>query len=327
MIYWVMALKRSISETNAVTTVSRKPFPPWLRRTWPRPDAVDRVRDVLADLSLNTVCRSAQCPNQGECWSRGTATFMILGKVCSRNCAFCGVDTGIPSPPDPEEPIRIAEAVRQLGLRHSVITSVTRDDLPDGGAACFAGVIRAVRDICPTVSIEVLTPDFGGDKSAVETVAAAMPDVFGHNVETVSRLHHRLRDPRASYARSLAVLRLARALLPEKGFLKSGLMVGCGETEAEVLSTLADLRAVGCDAVTIGQYLKPRGGRAEIQEFIPPEQFARYENKARDMGFSFAMAGPLVRSSYQADTLIHGGASCRRIRTEDNISMRHGNLA
>lgn len=327
MLYWVMALKPPTSETNPEKTAHQNPFPPWLRLSWPQPGAVDRVRDVLASLSLNTVCRSAQCPNQGECWSRGTATFMILGNVCSRNCAFCGVGTGTPEPLEADEPNRIAEAVRLLGLRHAVITSVTRDDLPDGGAAHFAAVIRALRARCPQVSIEVLTPDFNGERDAVAVVTAALPDVFAHNVETVPRLHRLLRDPRASYTRSLEVLRTARAQLPGTVHVKSGFMVGCGETEAEVVSTLSDLHAAGCDAVTIGQYLKPRGGRAEVAAYVTPEQFARYEKIARELGFSFVMAGPLVRSSYHADALIHVEGACGDTSGDGNISMPPANLA
>lgn len=318
-----MPADNSIIRNNDAKQPRRPKFPPWIRVAWPQHGAVDEVRDVLESLSLNTVCRGAQCPNQGECWSRGTATFMILGDVCSRNCAFCGVTPGQPAPTDTEEPGRVAEAIRRLGIRHAVITSVTRDDLPDGGAAHFAAVIRSVRDACPRVSVEVLTPDFGGDTDAIRTVADAAPDVFGHNVETVPRLHGLLRDPRASYTRSLDVLRLARALLPGNCYVKSGLMAGCGETEAEVLQVLADLHAAGCDAVTIGQYLKPRGGRAEIAEFIPPEQFARYEERAYEMGFRFAMAGPLVRSSYHAEALLNDTAA----RDGGNVSMPPSNLA
>lgn len=318
-----MPSENSIPLNNDEKRPRNTKFPPWIRAAWPQSGAVDGVRDVLDALSLNTVCRGAQCPNQGECWSRGTATFMVLGNVCSRNCAFCGVTPGRPAPPDEGEPGRIAEAIRRLGIRHAVITSVTRDDLPDGGGAHFAAVIRAVRDTCPGTSIEVLTSDFGGNAGAVRTVTDAAPDVFGHNVETVPRLHRQLRDPQASYTRSLDVLRLARAHLPKRCFVKSGLMAGCGETEDEVIAVLADLRDAGCDAVTIGQYLKPRGGRAEIAEFVSPEQFAHYEERAYEMGFRFAMAGPLVRSSYHAEALVNDTAA----RDGDNVSMPPSNLA
>lgn len=295
------------AETDMTTNRTNPPkFPPWIRQSWPQSGAVDEVRDLLRELGLNTVCRSAQCPNQGECWSHRTATFMILGEVCSRNCAFCGVGTGPPAAPDEGEPARIAEAIARLGLRHSVITSVTRDDLPDGGAAQFAAVIQAIRGRCPGVTIEVLTPDFGGNVDTIRLVTEAKPEVFAHNVETVPRLHRLLRDARASYERSLGVLKIAREVLPESCYVKSGLMVGCGEGEDEVWATLEDLHRVGCDAVTIGQYLKPRGGRAEVAAFITPEQFARYEKKALETGFVFAMAGPFVRSSYHADELLTG---------------------
>ncbi len=322
-----MTLKPPTPQTNVNKSGPQNPFPPWLRLAWPQPGAVDRVRDILNDLSLNTVCSSARCPNQGECWSRGTATFMILGNVCSRNCAFCGVDAGCPAPPEADEPFRIAEAAQRLELRHAVITSVTRDDLPDGGAAQFAAVIHTIRAHCPKISIEVLTPDFGGDHTAIAKVTGACPDVFGHNVETVPRLHRLLRDPRASYTRSLGVLRTAREQIRERGHIKSGLMAGCGETETEIFETLADLRAAGCSAVTIGQYLKPHNGRAEVVEYLAPEQFARYEDKAREMGFSFVLAGPLVRSSYHAEALLRPGDKQGAASAEGNISMSSANLA
>ena len=283
------------------------PLPPWLRRAWPAATETAPVREVLADLSLHTVCRSAQCPNQGECWRRGTATFMVLGDICTRDCAFCGVASGMPRPPDPEEPGRIAEAAFRLGLRHVVVTTVTRDDVPDGGAGHFIATLEALRARCPDATVELLTSDFDGNLGEVARVAAAGPDVFGHNIETVARLHGVLRDPRASYERSLAVLRCARDALCDDYHLKSGLMVGCGEKEDEVVAALRDLRDAGCDAVTIGQYLKPAGNRAAVREFVAPEQFARYEQIAYSLGFAFAMAGPFVRSSYHADTLTNRG--------------------
>ncbi len=283
--------------------VEAKRFPPWIRRPWPHDSDTKQVRETLAALSLNTVCVSARCPNQGECWRRGTATFMALGANCTRNCAFCGVTSGVPSPPDPSEPDHIAAAVDALALRHAVVTSVTRDDLPDGGARHFADIIRAIRRRCPQTAVEVLTPDFQGDIEALRVVVEAAPEVFAHNIETVSRLHKRLRDPRASYERSLHVLRRARETLPVECFVKSGLMVGCGETEAEVAVALADLRAAGCDAVVIGQYLKPGPGHVEVAAFIPPEQFDEHRRQALSLGFRFVMAGPFVRSSYRAETL------------------------
>lgn len=229
---------------------------------------------------------------------------MILGTVCSRNCAFCGVASGAPVPPDPEEPAHIAEAVKRLRLHHVVVTMVTRDDLPDGGAAHCIAVINAIRENCPKVTVEMLTSDFGGNMEAITQVARTAPEVFGHNIETVARLHSTLRDPRASYQRSLHVLRVVRKTLPAACHVKSGLMVGCGETEAEVIEALRDLHDAGCDAVTLGQYLKPSGGCFDVQQFITPEQFARYEQIAYDLGFVFAMSGPFVRSSYHADDLL-----------------------
>ena len=290
-----------MSNTRSKT---RQTFPPWLRRSLPATGDAAQVRAALCDLSLHTVCQSAECPNQGECWQRGTATFMILGNICSRNCAFCGVSSGMPMPPDLEEPTHIAEAVQRLRLHHVVVTMVTRDDLPDGGAAHCVAVITAIRSQCPGVTVEILTSDFGGNVESLQQVAQAAPDVFGHNIETVARLHSILRDPHASYERSLQVLRFVRGTLPAPCHVKSGLMVGCGETEAEVVDALRDLHEAGCDAVTLGQYLKPSGGRFDVQEFISPEQFARYEKIAYDLGFAFAMSGPFVRSSYHADDLV-----------------------
>lgn len=282
----------------------KMPFPPWLRLHWPKPGETDTVRNILSELSLHTVCVGAQCPNQGECWSRGTATFMILGNHCTRNCPFCGVLSGVPSPVDPEEPSRIAEAVRRLQLRYCVITSVTRDDLPDGGAAHFVTTVRAIRATSPTTAIEVLTPDFGGNSEAIGYVAAEAPDVFGHNIETVERLHPVLRDLRASYEKSMTVLRTVRQMLSAACWVKSGFMVGCGETQKEVFETLDDLRRAGCDAVTIGQYLKPRTGQVPVVTYVPLEQFKQYEGYARNLGFRFVAAGPRVRSSYRAELLL-----------------------
>ncbi len=295
---YVIAMSPSVSRQH-------RSLPPWLRRAWPASGEMASVREVLSELSLHTVCRSAQCPNQGECWQRGTATFMVLGDVCTRDCPFCGVSSGMPLPPDPKEPANIAEAVRRLELRHVVVTTVTRDDLPDGGAEYFVAVVAALRAQCPGVTVELLTSDFGGNMDAVAQVAGSGPEVFAHNIETVARLHKTLRDPRTSYARSLAVLRCARDTLDDAKHVKSGLMVGCGEREAEVEAALRDLLAAGCDAVTIGQYLKPAGNRFEVHEFITPEQFDRYRQLAHDLGFAFAMAGPFVRSSYQAEALLN----------------------
>ena len=276
-------------------------LPPWIRQPLKTDQHYGSVQQVLAELSLHTVCRSAHCPNQQECWNRGTATFMILGNTCTRACQFCNVATGQPTVPDTDEPQRVATAAGRMKLRHVVITSVTRDDLPDGGAAHFAATIAVVRSALPTALIEVLTPDFGGAISALDVVLAARPDVFNHNLETVQRLQSEVR-PQADYKRSLDVLRHAAAFQP-KPAVKSGLMVGLGETDAELLAALRDLRAAGCELLTIGQYLHPRNGKRAVARFVAPADFARLEQAARALGFRAVAAGPLVRSSYRAEEL------------------------
>lgn len=278
-------------------------FPEWIRRAWPSGTALQEVKGLLDGLHLHTVCQSAHCPNQAECWERRTATLMILGNCCTRHCGFCAVNCGCPEPPDPEEPAQAAEAVARLGLRHAVITSVTRDDLPDGGADHFARVIEAIKERAPGATIEVLTPDFGGQAEAVKRVVDAAPEVFAHNLETVRRLHPVLRDRRSSYDTSLQVLRSAASLAPER-FVKSGLMVGCGETADEVRAALEDLRGAGCSVVSIGQYLQPSAKHHPVAEYVRPEQFASYEALAYELGFAFAVAGPFVRSSYRSEDLM-----------------------
>ncbi len=253
---------------------------------------------MLASLELRTVCQAADCPNRWECFANHTATFLILGDVCTRNCRFCKIASGAPLPVDPAEPEKVADAAKKLGLEYVVITSVTRDDLADGGAGQFVATIRAVRDRVPGAGIEVLTPDFGGDVPALESVLAESPSVFNHNVETIERLTPALRSM-ASYLRSLAVLEYAGRLAPEVP-TKSGLMVGVGEKPDEVRKTLADLREVGCRIVTIGQYLAPSKDHYPVQEHVSGETFARYRAWAEELGFAAVAAGPLVRSSYQA---------------------------
>ena len=277
-------------------------LPPWIRIRIPADGQYDVVHRALESGGLNTVCRSAHCPNEHECFNRGTATFMILGRVCTRNCSFCAVETGRPGAPDPGEPGRLAAAARSLGLTHVVVTSVTRDDLPDGGAAHFARTIESLRREVPLASVEVLTPDFRGDRCCVETVLAAGPDVFNHNVETVRRLQKRIR-PSADYDRSLAVLAMAAAWRPAVR-VKSGLMVGLGETDAEIDETMADLRAAGCGLLTIGQYLAPSSGHAPVARFVDPERFAHFGRRALELGFSAVASAPLVRSSYRAERMV-----------------------
>ncbi len=276
-------------------------FPPWLKTRLPAPEQTEGVRRLLAELNLNTVCREAHCPNRGECFRHGTATFMILGRVCTRNCRFCAVEGGSPAAPDPREPRRVAEAARRLELRHVVVTSVTRDDLPDGGSEQFARTIRAVHE-ATSATVEVLTPDFRGVAADLGCVLDAGPDVFNHNVETVPRLYEAVR-PEADYGRSLDVLTRA-ATHPGMPVVKSGLMLGLGETEEEVLGTLHDLLEAGCRAVTLGQYLAPSAAHHPVVEFVPPETFERLGVVALEMGFRAAVSGPFVRSSYHAAELV-----------------------
>jgi len=257
------------------------------------------LRRVLRELNLQTVCESARCPNIGECFARPTATFMIAGTRCTRRCGFCAVDTARPAPLDHDEPARIAEAARRMGLRHVVVTAVARDDLDDGGAGHFAATITAIRAEMPSARIEVLTPDFKGEESPLRTVLAARPDVFNHNLETVPRLSRAVR-PQASYQRSLDVLARAKAFAPAT-VTKSGLMVGLGETPDEVAGVMADLRAAACDLLTIGQYLQPTRGHLPVIEYVAPQIFADYAKVGRELGFRHVAAGPFVRSSYHAD--------------------------
>ncbi|WP_338825777.1 Lipoyl synthase 2 [Moorella thermoacetica] len=273
-------------------------MPPWLHKRLPASGDIEATRRLLADLHLNTVCQSARCPNQGECFASRTATFMILGNTCTRNCRFCAVEYGQPEAIDEDEPRRVAEAARRLGLKHIVVTSVTRDDLPDGGAGHFAATITALRQALPGAYIEVLTPDFRGSRAALAAVARARPDIFNHNVETVPRFYPDVR-PQADYRRSLDVLKQMKEL-DATIYTKSGLMVGVGESREEVLAVMADLRAVNCDILTIGQYLRPSPRHLEIKEYVPPETFTWYAQKGREMGFLYVAAGPYVRSSYHA---------------------------
>jgi lipoic acid synthetase len=273
--------------------------PEWLRVRMVETPGFVETRRLVREQRLNTVCEEAACPNRGECWARRHATVMILGDVCTRACAFCNVRTGTPRAVDRDEPERLAEAVAKLGLRHVVITSVDRDDLADGGAAHFVACIEAIRRRSPTATIEVLTPDFRRKPGAVEAVAGARPDVYNHNLETVPRLYRTVR-PGASYAESLALLARVKQIAPA-AFTKSGLMVGLGETEDEVLAVLDDLRAADVDFVTIGQYLQPTLRHAAVERWAPPAEFVRYAAAAREKGFLLAAASPLTRSSHHAD--------------------------
>ena len=257
------------------------------------------LRDLLRGNGLHTVCEEARCPNIGECWERGTATFMVLGDICTRACAYCAVTTGVPTGLDLQEPARLAETVVRMGLKYVVITSVNRDDLPDGGAFIFAQCIRQIRKRLPACKVEVLIPDFCGDWDALAAVMAAVPDTLNHNIETVRRVFHRVR-PRGDYDQSLELLSRARGLDPT-AVTKSGMMVGLGETWDEIIQTMRDLRAVDCDLLTIGQYLRPSQKHIALAKWYTPQEFEELAGEARSLGFRHVASGPLVRSSYHAD--------------------------
>lgn len=282
-------------------------LPDWLRVKAPKRPRLGVTKGVLERHRVHTVCEGARCPNIGDCFGARTATFMILGGVCTRDCGFCAVTEGPPTPPDPTEPDRVARAARDLDLSHVVVTSVTRDDLPDFGAGHFARTIAAIRRHLPDATIEVLTPDFRGSQDCIRTVCAARPDVYNHNVETVPRLYPAVR-PQADYRRSLELLATVRRLTPEVT-TKSGLMVGLGETESEVLDVFGDLRQVHCDMLTVGQYLRPSPAHLPIADYVTPEQFDRYACIARDMGFRYVASAPFVRSSF------HAGVGFREVST------------
>ncbi|MDD3313359.1 lipoyl synthase [Pseudodesulfovibrio sp.] len=273
-------------------------IPPWLRIKLPQGENFSSTAGLVADLNLNTVCQSAKCPNKWECFSRNVATFLIMGAVCTRNCAYCNITPGRPAPLEPDEPDRVAEAAARLELRHVVVTSVTRDDLPDGGAAHFAATIRAVRARMPRCTVEVLIPDFQGDEAALATVLAAGPDVLNHNLETVPDLYPAIR-PKANYRQSLELLERSKRLRPETP-VKSGIMVGLGEHDEQVLAVLDDLAAMGCDIVTIGQYMRPSREHPPVRRYVEPELFDRYAEEGRGRGIRHVFSAPLVRSSYNA---------------------------
>ncbi|GET36642.1 lipoyl synthase [Microseira wollei] len=274
--------------------------PEWLRVKAPQWERVGNVKEILRDLALNTVCEEASCPNIGECFNNGTATFLIMGPACTRACPYCDIDfEKKPKPLDSTEPQRLAEAVRRLKLNHVVITSVNRDDLPDGGASQFVRCIEAVRAASPGTTIEVLIPDLCGNWEALETIIAAAPEVLNHNTETIRRLYRRVR-PQGEYDRTMELLQRSRTIAPWL-YTKSGIMVGLGETDAEVRAAMQDLRAVDCDILTIGQYLQPSQKHLQVQNFIPPEQFDAWRQYGESLGFLQVVASPLTRSSYHAE--------------------------
>ena len=287
--------------TRSPNQKHRIPKPPWLKRRIPSGPTYQEIQRLLRSSRLHTVCQEACCPNLGECFSQGTATFLILGDRCTRNCRFCAIGHGPSGPPDPEEPSRIADAVKAMELEYVVITSVTRDDLPDGGAALFAETIRTVRKKRPGAKVEVLIPDFQGNVEALRTVVEARPDVLNHNVETVPRLYPSVR-PGAVYDRSIDLLSQVRVLdlsIPTK----SGLMLGLGESADEVLETLQDVLDAGCRILTLGQYLQPSKDHLPVARFVPPEEFDAWKETALQMGFAEVASGPFVRSSYHAKEL------------------------
>jgi len=278
-------------------------LPAWLKMQRASGENYTRVKKVVALNNLHTICTSGNCPNIGECWNSGTATFMILGNICTRACRFCATATGRPLPPDPEEPVRLAAAVRSMNLRHCVITSVDRDDLNDGGASFWAETIECIKSQNPGTTIEALIPDFDGDHNDIMKILKAGPDVISHNIETVRRLTPVIRT-KARYGRSLDVLRY----ISDSGAVaKSGFMLGLGETEEEVAETIADIFEAGCKILTIGQYLQPTVGHIQVEEYITPEKFEEYRKLALQKGFTFVESGPLVRSSFHAEKHVNPG--------------------
>ena len=279
--------------------------PAWLKKSLPKGGDYQRVRNLLSKAGLHTVCKEANCPNMFECFSKDTATFMILGSECTQNCRFCNVICGTPSPVDPEEPLRVARAALELNLKDIVVTSVTRDDLSDGGAAQFAGTIHAIKSLLPGhPKIEVLIPDFKGDREALKTVLSAKPHVLNHNIETVPSLYPRVR-PEALYQRSLSLLQNVKSIDPMMS-VKSGIMVGLGETMAELEQAMADLFCHGCDIITMGQYLQPTKSHLQVEKYYSPDEFETLEKTAGKIGFKKIAAGPFVRSSYNAQELFNG---------------------
>jgi lipoic acid synthetase len=295
------AIKDGIKSSDAAPAFTPGGKPRWLRAPMASGAGFDAVRNIVKDHRLATVCEEAKCPNIGECWNAGTATIMLMGAVCTRACRFCAVDTGNPRGwLDPEEPANVARSVELMKLKYIVLTSVNRDDLPDGGAAHYAACVRAIKARTPDVAVEALTPDFQGVPGDVEKVVDSGLEVFAQNVETVRRLTHPVRDPRAGYDQTLAVLAHAKRHRPAV-LTKTSLMLGLGETDAEILATMDDLRAIAVDMLTLGQYLRPTRNHLPVERFVTPEEFDRYRDQALERGFLECVSGPLVRSSYRAE--------------------------
>jgi len=295
-------------------TQIRPKKPDWLKVRAPGGEHFTKLKNMMGELKLATVCQEAKCPNIGECWSGGTATIMLMGDICTRGCKFCHVKTGNPRGAlDPTEPEKVAYSIGQMGedIHYIVLTSVDRDDLPDQGAGHFARTIRTIKLQNPGVIVEILTPDFRGDTECIETVVNSNPDVFAHNIETVERLQSKVRDYRAGYQQSMSVLATVKRINPQI-FTKTSLMLGLGETSEEILATLIDLRKIGCDVVTFGQYLQPTPKHLGVERFYTPEEFAHWQKVAEDMGFLYVASGPLVRSSYRAGEFFMKGVIDKR---------------
>lgn len=297
------------------------PKPHWLKVKAPSGENYTRIKGMLHDLKLSTVCEEARCPNMGECWGGGTATFMLMGDVCTRGCKFCHIKTGNPKGVlDPNEPEKVAYSISQMDLEYVVITSVDRDDLPDQGSGHFARTVRTIKRLAPEVIVEILTPDFRGQRDLVDLITEAKPDVFAHNIETVERLTKSVRDPRAGYRQSLQVLKMVKEKDPTV-YTKTSIMLGLGETDEEVLQSLKDLREIECDVVTFGQYLQPTPRHLKVQEFITPEKFKYWQDVSEKMGFLYVASGPLVRSSYRAGEFFMKGL----VEKQRRENQQHGN--
>jgi lipoyl synthase len=299
---------------RSLPVAQRPRRPEWMKVRAPSADSrFLEVRNLIHGQSLHTICEEARCPNISECWGRGTATFQILGDTCTRACRYCFVNSGKPEhPPDPLEPLRLAQTAAQMGLKHVVVTSVDRDDVPDRGAGHYAATIRALKNKVPEASVEVLTPDFlGVEEEALRTVLAARPEVFNHNIETVRRLHRRMRGAKASYDKALWLLSRAKEIADYPVLTKSGIIVGLGETNDEVIETMRDLREHGVDVVTIGQYLQPSSKHTQIDRWVHPDEFRSFREQGEELGFGSVFSGPLVRSSYRADEQRHAAETSR----------------
>lgn len=312
----------------STTKKTHQPKPEWLKVRAPSGDNYNRIKDMLGELKLATVCQEAKCPNIGECWTGGTATFMLMGEVCTRGCRFCNIKTGNPKGAiDPFEPEKVAYSISQMNLEYVVITSVDRDDLADQGSDHFARTVSTIKKLAPKLIVEILTPDFQGNKELIWHLTDSKPDVFAHNIETVERLTPSVRDPRAKYRQSLEVLRLVKERDPSR-YTKSSIMLGLGESDEEVEQTLKDLRAVDCDVVTFGQYLQPTTRHLKVQEFIHPDKFKHWQAVAESMGFLYVASGPMVRSSYRAGEFFMKGIiekSRKEIESNNLKENIHGN--